>query len=255
VTIYRDGSKLSQPLSAGNTVHEALKRAQTMTDSATPEPAVPRLSSSLEWPQRKRRKLPFRRGGFVQEATVSGHKIFLRTGEYPNGDLGEIFIDMYKEGASYRGLLNCFAVLASKALQYGVPLEELVDSFTFTRFDPAGPVTGHEHIKSATSILDFVFRTIGHHYLNIQEFLHVKPALHDVPEDNSANKIQAEPPKSETKVTETKKPVFQGAVKAFVASRQAGYTGDSCGSCGSMRVRRNGTCTVCDDCGSTSGCS
>ncbi|MBF0431999.1 MAG: adenosylcobalamin-dependent ribonucleoside-diphosphate reductase [Fibrobacteria bacterium] len=255
VTIYRDNSKLSQPLQAASTIHEVIQKAKALK-ALPPELEVKVKTEKAfqpEWPQTMRRKLPSRRGGFVQEATVGGHKLFLRTGEYPDGSLGEIFIDMYKEGASYRGLLNCFAVLASKALQYGVPLKELVESFTFTRFDPAGPVTGHEHIKSSTSILDFVFRTVGHHYLNLQEFLHVKPAIEDVP-DNSTKK-DVKPKEANQVKEEVQEKVTVGANKAFVESRQAGYTGDACSSCGSLRVRQNGTCTVCDDCGTTSGCS
>src|SRR5690606_23748272 len=203
-----------------------------------------------------RTRLPARRGGFVQEATVGGHKIFLRTGEYPDGSLGEIFIDMYKEGAAYRGILNCFAVLTSKALQYGVPLEELVDTFTFTRFEPAGPVEGHDNIKNCTSILDLIFRTLGLSYLGKTDFVHVKPAdarpgqLPDarparLPEKALVTAVASELPAA---------PMPQAGMSADRA-RRAGYTGESCSSCGSIRVRRNGTCVVCDDCGTTSGCS
>ena len=124
-------------------------------------------------------------------------------------------------------LVNCFAVLTSKALQYGVPLEELVDTFTFTRFEPAGPVEGHENIKNCTSILDYLFRVLGLNYLGNTDFVHVKP--------------------TELKMTEPSIPKDQ--------ARRAGYTGESCGSCGSIRVRRNGICIVCEDCGTTSGCS
>jgi len=143
-------------------------------------------------------------------------------------------------------------VLASKALQYGVPLKELVDSFTFTRFEPSGPVTGHENIKSSTSILDFVFRTLGHQYLGIQEFLHIKPAIEGLPEDTSS---RGEPPEGTPVLEVIKMVAVTGAEKARMESRRAGYTGEQCGSCGSARVRRNGTCTLCDDCGATSGCS
>ncbi len=251
VAIYRDASKLSQPLTSSNNLPEALRLAKALPAfSSHPENKPVKKELIQQWPLDNRRKLPFRRGGFVQEGTVGGHKIFVRTGEYPDGSLGEIFIDMYKEGASYRGVLNCFAVLASKALQYGVPLKELVDSFTFTRFEPSGPVTGHEHIKNSTSILDFVFRTLGHHYLNIQEFLHIKPSIEDVPENNQPAKT----PEVRVPVVELTAAVT-GAEKAYQQSRRAGYTGDSCSSCGSLRVRQNGTCTVCDDCGATSGCS
>src|SRR5690606_1284888 len=157
ISIYRDGCKLSQPLNAKKDRKKAAPAAAAAP--ARPGAAAPASVSAFGRPMR--RKLPARRNGFTQEVTVGEHKLFLRTGEYPDGALGEIFIDMYKEGASYRALLNCFAVLTSKALQYGVPLEELVDTFTFTRFEPAGPVEGHEYIKNCTSLLDLVFRTLG----------------------------------------------------------------------------------------------
>src|SRR5690606_8123670 len=212
-----------------------------------------------------RTRLPARRGGFVQEATVGGHKIFLRTGEYPDGTLGEIFIDMYKEGASYRALLNCFAVLTSKALQYGVPLEELVDTFTFTRFEPAGPVEGHEYIKNCTSLLDLVFRALGVNYLGLTELAHIKPAEGAGGGGASYGMPTLSAPADEAVRSTSATPVATGAsarpqgamtrAEAADMSRRAGYTGDGCGSCGSMRVRRNGTCVVCEDCGTTSGCS
>jgi ribonucleoside-diphosphate reductase alpha chain len=250
VALYRDGSKLSQPLSskARKAAVAASKppSAATGTATASPAPAAPRVSEADTVPRPVRQRLPARRGGFVQEATVSGHKLFLRTGEYPDGSLGEIFIDMYKEGAGYRGILNCFAVLASKALQYGVPLEELVDTFTFTRFEPAGPVEGHEHIKSCTSILDLIFRVVGHHYLGQTDFLHVKPVS---PGPAAASPALA-PAAPASAAAEP-----DGTLRALDQARRAGYTGESCASCGSVRVRRNGTCVVCEDCGTTSGCS
>jgi ribonucleoside-diphosphate reductase alpha chain len=200
-----------------------------------------------------RRKLPARRGGFVQEMIVAEHKLFLRTGEYPDGTLGEIFIDMYKEGAAYRGILNCFAVLASKALQYGVPLEELVDTFTFTRFEPAGPVEGHDNIKNCTSLLDLIFRTLGLSYLGETGFVHIKP------DESPQARADAPPAPQISSVTVSPGARAFGAAgaarEAADFSRRAGYTGDGCASCGSMRVRRNGTCVVCEDCGTTSGCS
>lgn len=256
VAIYRDNCKLSQPLSSSHGMPQALQMAKALTHVNLEEIVI--REEKKEDRRVERKKLPTKRTGFVQEATVGGHKIFLRTGEYPDGSLGEIFIDMYKEGASYRSILNCFAVLASKALQYGVPLKDLVDSFTFTRFEPSGPVIGHDNIKNSTSILDFVFRSLGHHYLEMESFLHVKPRVMDDngKKDGDIGPSDVLPPSNEkdsvepvltTQSNSGKKMVFQ--------SKMAGYTGDSCSSCGSMRLRRNGTCTVCDDCGSTSGCS
>jgi ribonucleoside-diphosphate reductase alpha chain len=270
VAVYRDGCKLSQPLNA-----KAIKPKKV----AAPTVEIPSMPANAPAPlvatyavgdapsenRPIRRRLPTRRGGFVQELAVEGHKLFLRTGEYPDGSLGEIFIDMYKEGAAYRSILNCFAVLTSKALQYGIPLEELVDTFTFTRFEPAGPVEGHENIKNCTSILDLIFRIVGFHYLGNTDFVHVKPS--DLPAKGSdlgspsgkgeVQAIGAIPPKEAAPIEKAPKPVSVAAGNQMAAmmGRKAGYTGQSCSSCGSVRVRRNGTCIVCDDCGTTSGCS
>jgi ribonucleoside-diphosphate reductase alpha chain len=125
----------------------------------------------------QRARLPKKRHGFTQEARVGGHKIFLRTGEYEDGQLGEIFIDMHKEGAAFRSLMNCFAMSVSIGLQYGVPLQTYVDQFTFTRFEPQGPVEGHPYVKFATSIVDFIFRTLGVEYLHRHDLAHIKPDL------------------------------------------------------------------------------
>lgn len=277
VAVYRDGCKLSQPLNVKaakpkKTVSSPTQGVVASVNTQATVTSALTLAVSDASPSPIRRRLPTRRGGFVQELAVEGHKLFLRTGEYPDGSLGEIFIDMYKEGAAYRSILNCFAVLTSKALQYGIPLEELVDTFTFTRFEPAGPVEGHENIKNCTSILDLIFRIVGFHYLGNTDFVHVKPtAAHD--EDARPGTLPAgqtgQPPASATsahsappvldQAPRTLKPVGitagQAAQSASALGRKAGYTGQSCGSCSSMRVRRNGTCIVCDDCGTTSGCS
>jgi len=165
VAIYRDGSKLSQPrnISSYQGLDEVimLGTEENLDETKGPKEVQERIVEKV-YHRSERRMLPKRRKGYIREAYVGGHKVFLRTGEYEDGSLGEVFIDMYKEGASFKGLLNCFAVLASKALQYGMPLEELVDSFTFTRFEPAGSVQGHNAIKNSTSILDYVFRSIGY---------------------------------------------------------------------------------------------
>ncbi|HYM19956.1 MAG TPA: vitamin B12-dependent ribonucleotide reductase [Candidatus Kapabacteria bacterium] len=286
--LYRDGSKLSQPL---NSINEEGDLAEQVL-FADPEDLTTETVGASElhqlinaqaeetgtW-QPRRLKLPQRRRGWLREAVVGGHKVYLRTGEYEDGTLGEIFIDMYKEGASFKGLLNCFAVLASKALQYGVPLDELVDTFTFTRFEPAGSVQGHEAIKNATSILDYVFRALGYEYLGRQDFVHVKavdeqkhdhhhpaavggtiapaakkeqPSEDDIVERyKSQNAKPEEEPVmavSRTTAAETRKQQYREA-------KTKGYTGEQCPACGSMRVKRNGACTLCEDCGTTSGCS
>ncbi len=124
---------------------------------------------------RERERMPDRRKGYTQKAVVGGHKIYLRTGEYDDGKLGEIFIDMHKEGAALRSLLNNFAIAVSLGLQYGVPLDEYVDAFTFTRFEPSGPVQGNDSIKYATSILDYVFRELAVSYLSRFDLAHVEP--------------------------------------------------------------------------------
>ena len=124
---------------------------------------------------KKRNPLPAKRFGYTQKAKIGGHSIFLRTGQYEDGTLGEIFLDMHKEGAAFRSLLNSFAIAVSLGLQYGVPLEEYVDAFTFTRFEPNGMVSGHDHIKMTTSVLDFIFRDVALSYLGRTDLVQVKP--------------------------------------------------------------------------------
>ncbi|MFQ5720235.1 MAG: vitamin B12-dependent ribonucleotide reductase, partial [Acidobacteriota bacterium] len=179
VALYRDGCKLSQPLNA--TSGEGAV-AEAPADRPVPIPvAVAQAAPPVPPEERRgmRRRLPKKRRGFTQEARVGGQKIYIRTGEYEVEDgelrLGEIFLDMAKEGAAYRSLMNCFAIAVSLGLQYGVPLEEYVDVFTFTRFEPQGPVSGHPNIKIATSLMDYVFRVLGYEYLGRTDFLQVKP--------------------------------------------------------------------------------
>src|SRR5690606_28687598 len=124
---------------------------------------------------KKRRSMPDRRGGYTQKAVIGGHKVYIHTGEYSDGTLGEIFIDMHKEGAAFRSLMNCFAIAISLGLQYGVPLEEYVEAFTFTRFEPNGMVHGHPTIKRCTSIIDYIFRELAVSYLGRHELAHVAP--------------------------------------------------------------------------------
>jgi ribonucleoside-diphosphate reductase alpha chain len=254
--LYRDGSKLSQPLNTIASEDEIawLGEEEDVDETIGPSMVQQKISFKLQ-----KRALPPKRRGFVQEATVGGHKVFIKTGEYPDGTLGEIFIDMYKEGASYRALMNCFAVAVSKALQYGVPLEELVDSFVFTRFEPSGPVKGHEAIKNATSIIDYIFRVLGYEYLGRTDFVHIKP-INGIEEHVEGEQKKIVPPEFEAKketpktMEELDKMGKEEEIKTKLA-RNKGYTGDSCASCGSMRVKRNGACTLCEDCGATSGCS
>ena len=181
--LYRDGSKLSQPLSAAllDDADDDLAEALAETVAEPPvvraevltERVIERIVERAAPMQRD--TLPNRRKGYTQKAKVGGHKVYLRTGEYEDGKLGEIFIDMHKEGAAFRSLMNNFAIAISIALQYGVPLEEFVDAFTFTRFEPAGPVEGNDTIKLASSILDYIFRELGVSYLGRTDLAHNTP--------------------------------------------------------------------------------
>ncbi len=180
--LYRDGSKLSQPLNAALIEDEA-EEAEDAVEALVAQPAAARtvqvaekiVERIVERHIREQEKLPARRKGYTQKAKVGGHTIFLRTGEYEDGRLGEIFIDMNKEGATLRALLNNFAIAISLGLQYGVPLEEYVEAFTFTKFEPAGLVQGNETIKMASSILDYVFRELAISYLGRNDLAHVQP--------------------------------------------------------------------------------
>ena len=182
--LYRDGSKLSQPLNsqliaddeeeADDAVEALVAQPNAARAAAMAEKIVERVVERIER-IRDRDKLPDRRKGYTQKAVVGGHKVYLRTGEYEDGRIGEIFIDMHKEGAAFRSLMNNFAIAISLGLQYGVPLEEYVDAFTFTRFEPAGFVQGNDAIKSATSVLDYVFRELAISYLGRTDLAHVTP--------------------------------------------------------------------------------
>ena len=173
--LYRDGSKLSQPLSSG-LVDDIEEDDDTVEALATPvAAAAPQVIEKVveRIVRAEREKLPHRRKGYTQKATVGGHKVYLRTGEYEDGRIGEVFIDMHKEGAAFRSLMNNFAIAVSIGLQYGVPLEEYVEAFTFTRFEPQGIVTGNDAIKMSTSILDYTFRELAISYLDRHDLGHV----------------------------------------------------------------------------------
>jgi len=185
--LYRDGSKLSQPLAAslfGDDEDAEERAAELLTQSPAQraplvaerivERVVERVVEKVV--QRgERRRLPNRRKGYTQKATVGGHKVYLRTGEHEDGRLAELFIDMHKEGSAFRSLMHNFAIAISMGLQYGVPLEEFVESFTFTRFEPSGIVEGNDAIKMATSILDYIFRELAISYLDRGDLAHVQP--------------------------------------------------------------------------------
>ena len=178
--LYRDGSKLSQPLAAS--LVEDDEEAEEILASGSAQEKATVLAEKIvekivikEIIRRDREKMPQRRRGYTQKAIVGGHKVYLRTGEYEDGQLGEIFIDMHKEGAGFRAMMNNFAIAVSVGLQYGVPLDEFVDAFTFTKFEPAGMVQGNDSIKNATSILDYIFRELAVSYLDRTDLAHVKP--------------------------------------------------------------------------------
>ncbi|MGA8969430.1 MAG: vitamin B12-dependent ribonucleotide reductase, partial [Pseudolabrys sp.] len=182
--LYRDGSKLSQPLNSQliadeddeeDAVEAFLERPAAARATALAEKMVEKVVERIVV-MRERERMPDRRKGYTQKAVVGGHKVYLRTGEYDDGRLGEIFIDMHKEGAALRSIINNFAIAVSLGLQYGVPLEEYVDAFTFTRFEPQGPVQGNDSIKYATSILDYVFRELAVSYLERFDLAHVDPS-------------------------------------------------------------------------------
>ncbi|MDR2759672.1 MAG: adenosylcobalamin-dependent ribonucleoside-diphosphate reductase [Spirochaetaceae bacterium] len=284
VALYRDGSKMSQPLSSfapgtdplADTIL-AVQRDLEQPDFPPPQERAPDGGQ----PREARRPLPNRRSGYTQKAKIGGHSIFIRTGEYNSGQLGEIFLDMHKEGAAFRSLLNSFAIAVSLGLQYGVPLEEYVDAFTFSRFEPNGLVQGHDYVKMATSVIDYIFRDLAISYLKRTDLAQVQP------EDLLATGTKGNGGESETDRTRNKhrkagtgfslseavpdkgghtggpglvdleKPASPRRDEAarIAHARIKGYEGDPCPACGSFTLVRNGTCMKCDTCGGTTGCS
>ena len=231
--------------------------AERPTRAATPD-AEPRIVERVVERDRVRRKLPDRRKGYIQKASVGGHKVYLHTGEYDDGELGEIFIDMHKEGAAFRSLMNNFAISISIGLQYGVPLDEFVDAFVFTRFDPAGPVTGNDTVKSATSILDYIFRELGISYLGRTDLGNADPG--ELNADGlgrgKADAIEEEEPQPASRFIS--KGFSRGtAPDNLVFLPSAGRTpgpaafsaADICASCGDVAVVRKGAALICTSCG------
>lgn len=279
--LYRDGSKLSQPLNSVSDAPDLDTEAELQASEPKAEPV--KVAEKIIYKYiAQRRRLPDRRAGYTQKARIGGHKIYLRTGEYEDGTLGEIFLDMHKEGAAFRSMTNCFAIAVSLGLQHGVPLEEFVEAFQFVRFEPNGIVQGNPHIKMTTSIIDYIFRELAISYLGRHDLVQVSSedlrmdALHREPmkEDDSPK-----PPKKvkpvDTPRTEHLHPVAGGgnghgpgpngsgsptAVKSVNAekirlARLKGYEGDPCSECGQLTLVRSGSCAKCDTCGATSGCS
>jgi ribonucleoside-diphosphate reductase alpha chain len=269
VALYRDGCKASQPLSTSSSEKtESEEQALEEKAAALAAPAVVAALAQAPRPEGHRVRLPQKRRGFTQEAHVGGHKVFLRTGEYEDGSLGEIFIDMHKEGAAFRSLMNCFAMAVSVGLQYGVPLTTFVEQFTFTRFEPHGVVSGHPNIKFSTSIVDYIFRVLGVEYLRRYDFAQVKPAedaasIEDptVPklvaaDGGSATSIAPPSPSSippePLRVKQEHRSEAHGALDAQLEEMM----GDApvCDGCGHITVR-NGACYKCLNCGNSMGCS
>ncbi|MEJ2663771.1 MAG: hypothetical protein P8107_06980, partial [Spirochaetia bacterium] len=254
VALYRDGSKLSQPLTSLAPGDDALTDSFLEILDKGKKPAAagsggqPSLQESvrIQAAEKNRKPLPTRRSGYTQKAKIAGHSLFLRTGEYADGSLGEIFLDMHKEGAAFRSLLNSFAIAISLGLQYGVPLEEFVDAFTFTRFEPNGVVVGHENIKRATSVIDFIFRDLAFSYLKRTDLVQVKP-------DDLISTSTME--KQEDQTDSWNRDNAGGSAEQAQEARHLGYEGDPCPECGHFTLVRNGTCLKCETCGGTTGCS
>jgi ribonucleoside-diphosphate reductase alpha chain len=296
--LYRDGSKLSQPLSTKgdkkkktespedgksesarvdsglSTVDSNLVDLNTLSDEELLAEVNKRMTASVDTRLKRqlsriveRKALPAKRRGFTQKAKINGQVLFLRTGEYGDGTLGEIFIDLAKEGSTVRSLMNCFAIAISVGLQYGVPLEEFVEKFVFTRFEPAGMVD-HPNIKTTTSLVDFVFRALAHEYLGRTDLVHVldKPSVENVGEEEasyigqpSLSNMHVSAPtqpkvqKIATAVaTQEKMEVGLDAVNAAAKNMQS--DAPACNTCGHITIR-SGTCYKCLNCGNSMGCS
>jgi ribonucleoside-diphosphate reductase alpha chain len=275
--IYRDGSKLSQPLNAAAFEDLGLLDADESYDQISTtekiEKVAHKIVEKIIYKERSTKKsMPNMRLGYTQKANIGGHKVYLRTGNYTDGTLGEIFVDMHKEGAAYRSLMNCFSIAISMGLQYGVPLEEFVDAFTFTRFEPNGIVIGHDNIKMTTSVIDYVFRDLALRYLGRTDLVHVKPA--DLKPDAISGETHNDEPlldimesrevvHDDGRVSVDTHKVFSREADATMMKAQKkrqeaklkGYEGESCSDCGSFTLVRNGSCLKCDSCGATTGCS
>ncbi|HVW14311.1 MAG TPA: vitamin B12-dependent ribonucleotide reductase [Mucilaginibacter sp.] len=278
--LYRDGCKLSQPLSTKSdkkeeaeekldTVEEVLgEAANVKLSDLTPEQVLEAAMAIIEKSKDtnfmrqlsrvvQKKSLPYKRRGYTQKASIDGQTVFVRTGEYEDGTLGEIFVDMHKEGATFRSLMNCFAIAVSVGLQYGVPLEEYVEKFTFTRFEPAGMVVGHANIKSATSIIDYIFRMLGYEYLDRTDLVHViteqkgvvgNPQMEDDADFNTDDTNVYEPAKAAADSGSTKKQLSVDLSMGVQSDAPA------CNVCGHTTVR-SGTCYKCLNCGNSMGCS
>ena len=300
--LYRDGSKLSQPLTSGTVLKVDIQEDEMMAEGLmSTEQAVEAMAEALPIPDAKplahkvvtryiaqRRRLPNRRGGYIQKAKIGGHNVYLHTGEYVDGTLGEIFIDMHKEGAAFKALTNAFAIAVSLGLQHGVPLTEFVDAFIFNRFEPNGPVIGNDRIKMSTSIIDYIFRDLAVSYLNREDLAHVKPedlqpdivrsdgeaeteqnlnsGLSPAGNATDGHEIQLTLDDMDSAVADTSifqtnipelatAPTISGDDLAVKEAEKFGFVGDPCPECGQFTLVANGSCLKCVSCGATTGCS
>ncbi len=274
--LYRDGSKLSQPLNSLSDVFDEIEDDEELDEitSAAQDHVVKTAERIVKKYVHERKRLPDRRSGYTQKVKIGGQSVYLRTGEYENGQLGEIFIDMHREGAAFRSLTNCFAIAISLGLQHGVPLEEFVDAFTFTKFEPSGVVKGSPHIKMTTSVIDFIFRDLAVTYLGREDLAHVdagemmtrklrpsedekKRSKNNPDNSTSTHAEEAETePEQQPVENQSYATAQQGTYQNdYERAKEMGYTGDVCPECGSMTMVRNGTCQKCITCGSTTGCS
>lgn len=252
--MYRDGSKLSQVLTSLSLDEEE--------QEALPITLAKRILSEKII---SRHRLPERCSGYRQKARIGGQKIYLHTGEYEDGSLGEIFISVNKQGSAFRALLDQFAIAISIALQYGVPLEEFVESFVRVKFDPCGPVQGNPHIKMTTSIVDYIFRELSISYLEGYDF--GEPSEEDLSSDSVGDKEEAKKLESTKQIVNGKAPrtlhmkpllmkrTKDGVQMSSATARLKGYEGDPCDACGQLTLVRRGTCVTCDSCGANTGCS
>ena len=319
LALYRDGSKLSQPLAASvfdglseeeaDLVEEALEEAlESFADGtaggvehpavaeAEAEAVAERIMRALPQQERTRllrlfdgaerggrQSLPTRRNGYAQKAYVGGHAIYLHTGQFEDGRLGEIFISMAKEGAAFGALMNSFAIAISIGLQHGVPLEAFANSFVFTKFEPNGIVTGNDRIQMATSIIDYVFRELAVSYLGRDDLAHIGPVdlAGTAPTEPTAPDLFSQSPGVEEAAAVAQRAAVEAGDSTSTAAlepglpstavldpapvaadrsrvvmaRQSGFEGDPCDECGQLMMVRNGTCLKCMSCGATSGCS
>lgn len=291
IALYRDGCKASQPLTGGKSADKSTDKTKSLKPKSTEQQQTRRestedalvmasgqvsrqlvLASAVEPSEDSgvrtpsvRVRLPKKRSGFTQEARVGGHKVFLRTGDYADGHLGEIFIDMHKEGAAFRSLMNCFSIAISIGLQHGVPLSTFVDQFSFTRFEPHGLVEGHQNIKFALSIVDYIFRVLGVEYLQRYDLAQVPPQdLQHRIADPSDTKMHKDATSSMRPSADIQPSAQLALPKGEIDEK--GYDvlsqsldemmGDApvCDNCGHITVR-NGSCYRCLNCGSSLGCS